>query len=288
MKMREGLSKKWDITLFFGVLLSLNAWAEPKVVGHLIEAEGQVKLNGKPADLGARLRLGMRVVTGASSRAVLEFNDKQLVSLKPGSVFWIKDYHYIKDNRYTKSDAKANRSSVELFRGGMRFISGLISRETPEAVKIGTPVATIGIRGTEFTVIAGGSCLLVHEGKVAITSADKTLVASPGKIVFVRNKGSPLQYVPLSRLRSCDASHDTAGSSSSAGSFCVCRALVAALAVGATASSLPKASNATGASAAVSISGMTAAGMSAVVAAGAALVDKISEDDDPDASLASP
>ena len=204
-----------------GFILSTTAWAASEVVGSLAEAQGQVEINGAAAQAGAELRLGMRVVTGPESRAVLKFADDQIVELKPESAFWIKNY------RYTPKSGE-NRSTMALLKGGLRFISGAIAKETPEAVRIDTPVATIGVRGTEFSAVLGSLCLLVHQGTVLVTAAGKTVAANPGQIVFVPDANSPPRLVPALELRSrCDSPQQNGAAPATTGTAgCTCLSLL--------------------------------------------------------------
>lgn len=212
------------VVLWLSLLSSLAAWAGPEAIGHLTEARGVVELNGAVAATGAELRLGMRVITGVDGRAVLTFADGQTVLLVPNSVFWIKDY------RYARNQPRENRSATELLKGGMRFISGAMAKETPEAVKIETPVATIGIRGTDFTVALGSLCLLVREGAIIVTAGGKSLIAKAGQIVFVPDAGKPPRLIPAPELRApCPIPQDAGGvapPATAAAAGCACLALL--------------------------------------------------------------
>ncbi len=253
------------------LLLNAVAWAAPEAIGELAEAQGRVEINGVPAPAGAELRLGMRVVTGADGRAVLKFLDGQTVNLHPDSVFWIKDYRYAKDK------PQDNRSTTELLKGGMRFISGTMAKENPEVIRIDTPVATIGIRGTEFTAVLGSLCLLVHSGAVAVTAAGKTLVADAGQIVFVADADTPPRLVPAPELRApCAPPREAGGGAPPAG--CTCRSLLAVAATGA-------ATTSSSAAAVTAISGglPSAATAAAAAAIGGVLIHQANQDD-PDAS----
>lgn len=269
-----------NLAALLGLLLSAVAWAAPEAIGTLAEAQGRVEINGVPAPAGADLRLGMRVVTGADGRAVLKFLDAQTVNLHPDSVFWIKDY------RYAKNKPQDNRSGVELLKGGMRFISGSLSKENPEAIRIDTPVATIGIRGTEFTAVLGSLCLLVHDGSVAVTAAGNTLVADAGQIVFVADAGTPPRLVPAPELRApCAPPREAGGAAPPAAVIagCACRSLLATAVTGAATTS----SSATGVAATTATAGgipsATTAAVAAAAAGGAALIHQANQDD-PDAS----
>ncbi len=269
------------VALFGLLLLSTVAWAAPEAIGTLAEAQGQVEINGAPTSAGAELRLGMRVVTGANGRAVLKFLDGQTVNLNPSSVFWIKNYHYAKDK------PQDNRSSLELLKGGMRFISGAMSKESPKAIRIDTPVATLGIRGTEFTAVLGSLCLMVHSGAVAVTAAGKTLVANANQIVFVADANTPPQLVPAPELRApCAPPREAGGAAQPAAvtAGCACRSLLTTAATGAGATSSATAGAGAGAAATGGISSTTTAAVAAAVAGGAAALIHHANQDDPDAS----
>ncbi len=268
-----------NLAALLGLLLSTVVWAAPEAIGTLAEAQGRVEINGVAAPAGADLRLGMRVVTGVDGRAVLKFLDAQTINLHPDTVFWIKDY------RYAKGKPQDNRSSVELLKGGMRFISGSMSKESPEAIRIDTPVATIGIRGTEFTAVLGSLCLLVHNGAVTVTAAGQTLVADTGQIVFVADAGTPPRLVPAPELRApCTPPKEAGGAAPPAAVIagCACRSLLAVAATGAATTSSSAASVA---ATTATVGGIPSAAMATAAAAtiGGVLIYQANQDE-PDAS----
>ena len=206
--------------LLLGLLLSVAALAAPEAIGTLAESRGKVEINGAAVTPGAELRLGMRVATGSSSQAVLKFADGQTVVVGPESVFWIKNY------RYAGNKPQENRFSSELVQGGMRFISGALAKETPQAVEIDTPVATIGVRGTDFTAVLGSLCLMVREGRVVVTSGGQSIVAEPGQILFVQDKLTPPRFIPAPELRApCAVIQDSATAPPQATASCACGTL---------------------------------------------------------------
>ena len=238
------------------LLLSTVAWTAPEAIGTLAEAQGRVEINGTPMSAGAELRLGMRVVTGADGRAVLKFLDGQTIHLDPESVFWIKNY------RYTKDKPKDNRSTTELLKGGMRFISGAMSKESPKAIRVDTPVATIGIRGTEFTAnLDNGLYLHVISGAVTVTAAGQTVTALAGQVVTVDKAGNPPSVGPAPLPSGSAAPSATTGGTPAATSV---TAKAAATTPG--------------------ISSTAAAATAAAVAGGAAALIHHANQDDPDAS----
>lgn len=290
------LAESIKLMLIFGLLWSAPAtsWAA-EAIGRLAEAEGRVELNGAPAQAGAELRLGMRVTTEVESRAVLQFADGQIVSLKPGSVYWIKDY------QYAGPGAAENRSATELLKGGLRFISGTIAKEKPAAVQVNTPTATIGVRGTEFTVVLGSTCLLVYQGAVIVSAAGQSVVAHPGQIVFVMDANTPPVLMTAPERAACDAPDRKQQGLAPTPTMtvgCACLVLLqTAPASPVLPTSPPGAAGAgaagagAGAAAPTTILGLSpvvAAGTAAAVAASAALIVREVRKDDTKASPASP
>ena len=88
------------------------------------------------------------VTTGDKSFAVLQFIDGAKVTVRPNSIMLIEEY------AYTGSDQDAARLS--LVEGGLRVITGAMAKSHPDSYKVKTPVALMGVRGTEFAVMLCG------------------------------------------------------------------------------------------------------------------------------------
>jgi hypothetical protein len=85
------------------------------------------------------------IVTGADGAAGITFTDASLVSVGPGSVFAIDKYRF---------DATTHVGEFEgnLRHGKLAAVSGKMVKQQPESMKIRTPSAIMGVRGTEFVV----------------------------------------------------------------------------------------------------------------------------------------
>jgi FecR protein len=94
---------------------------------------------------GGEVASGDTIVTGADGRAQLRFSDGGLVALTPNSQFKIENYADV-------NDGKADRFLVNLLQGGMRAITGLIGKRNRDNYKVQTATATIGIRGSGFSL----------------------------------------------------------------------------------------------------------------------------------------
>ena len=121
-------------------------------------AKGQVSLmqsggSRLPVKTGSNVNSGERVTAGHNGLAVLVFPDNSRITLQPSSEFIIRDYSY------DKAAPKKNKSVLELLRGGLRAVTGLIGKYSRDNYEMRTPVATIGIRGTGFDLLCKGSCV---------------------------------------------------------------------------------------------------------------------------------
>lgn len=112
-------------------------------------ATGEVSLRRGDATSGvakgAQVDAGDVLLTGSAGRAQIRFTDGGLVALYPDSQFTV--------TRYTDSGDPAQDSFVvNLLRGGMRAVTGLIGKRNPGSYKVITPTAVVGIRGSAFLV----------------------------------------------------------------------------------------------------------------------------------------
>ena len=95
---------------------------------------------------GGNIDSGQAIVTGGNGRAQVKFTDGGLISLQPNTEFKIANY-------VDQNDPKEDRFLVDLLRGGMRAITGLIGKRNRDNYKLTTTTATIGIRGSGFSVL---------------------------------------------------------------------------------------------------------------------------------------
>jgi hypothetical protein len=94
---------------------------------------------------GGNIDSGQAIVTGNTGRAQVRFTDGGLISLQPNTEFKIANY-------VDQNDPKEDRFLVDLLRGSMRAITGLIGKRNRDNYKLTTTTATIGIRGSGFKV----------------------------------------------------------------------------------------------------------------------------------------
>ena len=156
------------ITILALGLAATTLNAEPLQVARIALAVGE----GKRTDLAGRteaLRLGMaiadgdRITTGKDAVAIIVFADEGRVSLRADSELLIRQYKIDPSGAQTQMN-------LELVKGAIRQISGHGARLQPERYRLNTPIAAIGVRGTDFLAKATGDSVetFVHEGMIVV------------------------------------------------------------------------------------------------------------------------
>lgn len=130
------------------VLGSVVTGAQAQAVGEVEFARGvgfAQSAGQAPRTLGKGLPLseGDRLTTAEGASAIVKFNDGTRMTLRAGSDLVIQQYQF-------KNNAPNNSMVMQLLRGGLRAITGLIAKSSPNAARLQTSTATIGIRGTDF------------------------------------------------------------------------------------------------------------------------------------------
>lgn len=116
----------------------------------------------RPATRGSAIASGDSVET-AQGRVQLRMVDGAYISLQPQTLLRVEDY------RMAGSTATEERGFLGLLRGGLRTVTGSIGRINRGGYRLTTPTATVGIRGTAFSVSAdAGTRLSVSEGIAAL------------------------------------------------------------------------------------------------------------------------
>lgn len=98
-----------------------------------------------PAAIGMAVQEKDVVSTGADGSVGISFTDNSMLSAGPNSVLILDKYAF---------DAASGKGAMEanLARGTLAAVSGKMVKSAPESMKIRTPAAIMGVRGTEFVV----------------------------------------------------------------------------------------------------------------------------------------
>jgi hypothetical protein len=135
--------------LILAVALAIAGPAVAADIGLIKVSSGDVQIQRGASKLPAAVGVGLQtsdvIITGANGSAGITFSDNSLVSIGPNSVFAIEKYQF-------DSTTYAGEFEGNLKQGRLAAVSGKMVKQSPESMKIRTPSAIMGVRGTEFLV----------------------------------------------------------------------------------------------------------------------------------------
>lgn len=126
-------------------------------------------------DKGAAVRVGDRIETEPGGHVHLRFVDGGRVSVRPSSRLAIEDYS-------PSTAGAAGAIKFQLQEGVVRSITGAWGEASRESFRLNTPLAAIGIKGTDFVTRAdtAGTVASVFTGAIVVTPLDAGCAASVG------------------------------------------------------------------------------------------------------------
>lgn len=136
------------------IILSLLAvrvsWADEGYIGSIKTLEGKVEITRQDravkAGAGSRIYGQDTIKTGANGSVGIILRDDTIISLGPDSTLDMKEFRF--------DPLEKDFSLVcRMLKGTFIFISGVIAKLAPEAVKLETPDGTVAVRGTRFAVL---------------------------------------------------------------------------------------------------------------------------------------
>ena len=126
----------------------------------VVALAGEVKSGERGLKSGDALAEGDRVRSGPTGHATLEFADKSVVQVKPGTELVLEGH-------------KASPSLTDFetrLRLGAGAIEAVVARQRAQQFRVRTPTANMAVRGTAFRVrdVDGSTQAEVTEGRVAV------------------------------------------------------------------------------------------------------------------------
>jgi hypothetical protein len=117
---------------------------------------------------GSQLLVGDSILTQANGHVHLRFVDGALVSVRPASSLKIVDY------RFDRSNPSASVVRFQLDQGVVRAISGQAAEAAKDKFRLNTPLAAIGVKGTDFVVESGKGRVnaMVNQGAIVLAPID--------------------------------------------------------------------------------------------------------------------
>jgi hypothetical protein len=258
-------------------LAPLAGFAQSTPAGTVTLLNGQAQVTGPNGGhalaKGDAVYGGDVVETGAASYTLIRFTDQGSVLLRPKSRFQVEQYQYaaaapqavapaapppaasgtLAPLQASPGASAGDSSFFRLLKGGLRAVSGLIAHADYSRYRMSTPVATMGIRGTDYDVVmceetcvsdptvvnsipagktaAGGVVSGVNEGQIVVTSyTGNSITLGPGQYAITLADGSQylLNGLPAFLQTSSAGAGTAAGGAAAAASAAHGSALTAA------------------------------------------------------------
>ncbi len=199
---------RWIVCL---LMLALYAQSAEKVAT-VAALEGQLVANSSDTgqrflNLDSDVYLGDTLITNQMAKAQIAFTDGTSLLLIPNSSIAISNYAF---------GGAGESYLAQLQRGGIQISTGLIAKKNPENFEIGTPDATIGVRGTVFLARMVGGQLYAgsNSGEITLKNNGGSLNLGPNQYAMVTSRNvapQPLASMPSALNPSQFASPSVAG-----------------------------------------------------------------------------
>jgi hypothetical protein len=143
---------RWFPILVLGPLVAVLAagQAAAQDVGRVKTVKGTVYIERggarEVALVGAGVRQADTLVTGPDGAVGVTLADDTLLSAGPNSILAIE--------RFVYDGNQPGSLEAALTKGTLAVVSGRIAKQAPDAMRVKTPAAILGVRGTEFVVRA--------------------------------------------------------------------------------------------------------------------------------------
>ena len=200
IKTRAGAAGGYGAGLLIALLLAAQpqtGYAQGAGEVEFTRGVGYAQSPGQGARIlgkGLAFREGDTLSTSEGSTAIIRMQDGTRMTLRPGTDLVVQRFQY-------KEGAQDNSMVMQLFSGGLRAITGLIAKNSPDAARLQTKTATVGIRGTDFDAricqkdCAGESAKVSDQARTNAVQASAKLVATQGEITAVDATGARRRLV---------------------------------------------------------------------------------------------
>ena len=177
----------------------------PKSVGQVIKSKGKTfaissQHKRRLLEVGSEVFVGDRIFTGVKGFIRLSMIDDAKIDLRCNSEMQIEDYQLLRG---------ANKSVLKLIKGSVKKITGSIGKVAEDIYEMRTPLATVGVRGTEYAirvlqshgcdgsldVNSQGLFVRVNKGAIDIKSKKQTVALNTGNTAYLADEESKLKGI---------------------------------------------------------------------------------------------
>lgn len=196
-------------TLALALVSAGSAWAAAGEVTHLSGTLSVKKLDGssKLLSIKSQVQEGDLISTEAETYARIKFVDGGEVVLRPNTQLKVETY------AFQEGKPEGDNVVLNMLKGGLRAVTGLIGKRNRDKVAYQTPTATIGIRGTHHGQLqCNDDCSGVHtatgrpppnglhvdvaNGAIVLRNDAGEQVVNIGQFAFVANRNTLPVIVP--------------------------------------------------------------------------------------------
>jgi hypothetical protein len=171
------------IISFIAVLLATSllvvtapARAQPAgtAAGVVVFATGDARVGGQPARAELPVLEGQELTTAAGAYLYVKTADNGYIILRPDTAVRVAVY------RVDSRNPAQSQIKVELQRGVLRSVTGEGAKAARQNFRLNTPVAAIGVRGTDFTVATDSAISRVSVMSGGVVASPFNASCTPG------------------------------------------------------------------------------------------------------------
>ncbi|MCF6244560.1 MAG: FecR family protein [Sulfurovum sp.] len=173
--------------IFLFLLLTITTFAASIGTIMVAKGDGHIKRLHKtlPIASGMDIYKGDEIITKKKTRIQVMLNDDTVVTIGPDSSFSFVDYFF--------DGSKKSTIKMQANRGFFRSVTGKIGKIAPERFKVKTKLATIGIRGTDFSAQIGSnsSSYICNRGEITLkfSNIQKSVIAGEKMLLHLDSSG---------------------------------------------------------------------------------------------------
>lgn len=175
------------------------------IAGHIQFVNGDVQVTN-PSGMARALHKGDAINEGDTISSAKEASAQ--VKMKDGGFIAVRQDTQLKFDSFkiAVKQGDPENSFFSLLKGSFRAVTGLIGRVNKQEYKITTPVATIGIRGTDHETafvpnalpgIPAGAYSKVNIGETSLTTDAGTVNVKPNQMGFAGGMTHPPKLLPI-------------------------------------------------------------------------------------------
>ena len=164
------------LLVFFFSFTQANAQLQRPISGVVAATSGAVEVRyiapegeeiGRMAGVGDPIYLNDEIITGPDTSLQILLKDQTVFTIGPNAALVFDEFIY------DPSSTEAGSLTASVKKGAFKFVSGKISKKSPQAMKLKLPNATASIRGTTVAGRVkddGESDVILLSGAISVTS----------------------------------------------------------------------------------------------------------------------